>query len=99
MALEVDEFVPEVTKYCCPFTTYRNRLYVYPLHLKYDGQKTFAKVSKETSPDRDIQEGEESWKKWRPECSLVPTAGHSFRQGTSPSGWSSRTLMKGMPKP
>ncbi|XP_013917046.1 PREDICTED: dedicator of cytokinesis protein 11-like [Thamnophis sirtalis] len=44
VALEVDEFVPEVTKYCCPFTTYRNRLYVYPLHLKYDGQKTFAKA-------------------------------------------------------
>lgn len=61
MALEVDEFVPEVAKYCCPFTTYRNRLYVYPLHLKYDGQKTFAKVSKETSPDRDTQEGEESF--------------------------------------
>ncbi|XP_060539930.1 dedicator of cytokinesis protein 11 isoform X1 [Pantherophis guttatus] len=44
VALEVDEFVPEVAKYCCPFTTYRNRLYVYPLHLKYDGQKTFAKA-------------------------------------------------------
>uniref|UniRef100_A0A670Z948 Dedicator of cytokinesis 11 n=1 Tax=Pseudonaja textilis TaxID=8673 RepID=A0A670Z948_PSETE len=44
VALEVDEFVPEVAKYCCPFTTYRNRLYVYPLHLKYDSQKTFAKA-------------------------------------------------------
>ncbi|ETE71936.1 Dedicator of cytokinesis protein 9 [Ophiophagus hannah] len=44
VALEVDEFVPEVAKYCCPFTTYRNWLYVYPLHLKYDGQKTFAKA-------------------------------------------------------
>uniref|UniRef100_A0A8C5RXW5 Dedicator of cytokinesis 11 n=1 Tax=Laticauda laticaudata TaxID=8630 RepID=A0A8C5RXW5_LATLA len=44
VALEIDEFVPEVAKYCCPFTTYRNRLYVYPLHLKYDSQKTFAKA-------------------------------------------------------
>ncbi|KAL7979586.1 hypothetical protein Chor_004744 [Crotalus horridus] len=44
LAIEVDEFVPEVAKYCCPFTAYRNRLYIYPLHLKYDSQKTFAKA-------------------------------------------------------
>lgn len=61
LALEVDEFVPEVAKYCCPFTAYRNRLYIYPLHLKYDGQKTFAKVNRKASPARDAREGEESF--------------------------------------
>ncbi|XP_063793575.1 dedicator of cytokinesis protein 11 isoform X2 [Pseudophryne corroboree] len=44
IAMEVEEFLPETTKYCYPFTTYRNHFYVYPLHLKYDGQKSFAKA-------------------------------------------------------
>ncbi|XP_066496355.1 dedicator of cytokinesis protein 11 isoform X2 [Tiliqua scincoides] len=44
LAVEVEEFVPEIAKYCCPFTIYKNQLYVYPLHLKYDSQKTFAKA-------------------------------------------------------
>ncbi|XP_029462556.1 dedicator of cytokinesis protein 11 isoform X7 [Rhinatrema bivittatum] len=44
IAAEIEEFVPEVTKYCYPFTIYKNHLYVYPLHLKYDSQKTFAKA-------------------------------------------------------
>ncbi|XP_075797269.1 dedicator of cytokinesis protein 11 isoform X2 [Pelodiscus sinensis] len=44
VAVEVEEFVPEVAKYCYPFTIYNNHLYVYPLHLKYDSQKTFAKA-------------------------------------------------------
>ncbi|KAJ6653778.1 hypothetical protein lerEdw1_008707 [Lerista edwardsae] len=44
VAVEVEEFVPEIAKYCCPFTAYKNQLYVYPLHLKYDSQKTFAKA-------------------------------------------------------
>ncbi|CAH2315231.1 dedicator of cytokinesis 11 isoform X3 [Pelobates cultripes] len=44
IAVEVEEFVPEVTKYCYPFTTYKNQFYIYPLHLKYDSQKTFAKA-------------------------------------------------------
>ncbi|XP_075429268.1 dedicator of cytokinesis protein 11 isoform X3 [Ascaphus truei] len=44
IAVEVEEFVPEVTKYCYPFTIYKNHFYVYPLHLKYDNQKTFAKA-------------------------------------------------------
>ncbi|XP_053129814.1 dedicator of cytokinesis protein 11 isoform X3 [Hemicordylus capensis] len=44
IAVEVEEFVPEITKYCYPFTIYKNQLYVYPLHLKYDSQKTFAKA-------------------------------------------------------
>lgn len=49
IAVEVEEFVPEIAKYCYPFTIYKNQLYVYPLHLKYDSQKTFAKVSFERS--------------------------------------------------
>uniref|UniRef100_A0A8C8SK47 Dedicator of cytokinesis 11 n=1 Tax=Pelusios castaneus TaxID=367368 RepID=A0A8C8SK47_9SAUR len=44
ITVEVEEFVPEVAKYCYPFTSYKNHLYVYPLHLKYDSQKTFAKA-------------------------------------------------------
>lgn len=45
ITVEVEEFVPEMTKYCYPFTIYKNHLYVYPLQLKYDSQKTFAKVN------------------------------------------------------
>ncbi|NWQ92464.1 DOC11 protein, partial [Burhinus bistriatus] len=44
IAAEVEELVPEVAKYCYPFTVYKNHLYVYPLHLKYDNQKVFAKA-------------------------------------------------------
>lgn len=43
--LEVEEFVPFIAKCSQPFTIYKNHLYVYPKHLKYDGQKSFAKVS------------------------------------------------------
>lgn len=42
--LEVEEFVPCIAKCSQPFTIYNNHLYVYPKHLKYDGQKCFAKV-------------------------------------------------------
>uniref|UniRef100_A0A7N9AMX8 Dedicator of cytokinesis 9b n=1 Tax=Mastacembelus armatus TaxID=205130 RepID=A0A7N9AMX8_9TELE len=42
--LEVEEFVPCIAKCSQPFTIYKNHLYVYPKHLKYDGQKSFAKV-------------------------------------------------------
>uniref|UniRef100_W5L9A2 Dedicator of cytokinesis 9b n=1 Tax=Astyanax mexicanus TaxID=7994 RepID=W5L9A2_ASTMX len=41
--LEVEEFVPCIAKCSQPFTTYNNHLYVYPKHLKYDSQKSFAK--------------------------------------------------------
>ncbi|XP_028923396.1 dedicator of cytokinesis protein 11 isoform X2 [Ornithorhynchus anatinus] len=44
ITVEVEEFVPDVAKYCYPFTIYKNHLYVYPLQLKYDSQKTFAKA-------------------------------------------------------
>ncbi|XP_071061395.1 dedicator of cytokinesis protein 9 isoform X4 [Pseudochaenichthys georgianus] len=42
--LEVEEFVPCIAKCSQPFTIYKNHLYVYPKHLKYDGQKTFTKA-------------------------------------------------------
>lgn len=45
VAVEVEELVPEAAKYCYPYTVYKNHLYVYPLHLKYENQKVFAKVS------------------------------------------------------
>uniref|UniRef100_A0A8C1FU42 Dedicator of cytokinesis 9b n=1 Tax=Cyprinus carpio carpio TaxID=630221 RepID=A0A8C1FU42_CYPCA len=41
---EVEEFVPCIAKCSQPFTTYNNHLYVYPKHLKYDNQKSFAKA-------------------------------------------------------
>ncbi|XP_010182932.1 PREDICTED: dedicator of cytokinesis protein 11, partial [Mesitornis unicolor] len=44
IAVEVEELVPEVVRYCYPFTVYKNHLYVYPLHLKYENQKVFAKA-------------------------------------------------------
>lgn len=45
VSIEIEEFLPEEAKYNYPFTTYKNQLYVYPLQLKYDNQKTFTKVS------------------------------------------------------
>ncbi|XP_042336149.1 dedicator of cytokinesis protein 11 isoform X2 [Sceloporus undulatus] len=44
IAVEVEEFVPDIAKYSHPFAIYKNQLYIYPLHLKYDSQKTFAKA-------------------------------------------------------
>lgn len=42
---EVEEFVPEEGgESAFPFTTYVNHLYIHPRSLKYDSQKTFAKV-------------------------------------------------------
>ncbi|CAB1346948.1 unnamed protein product [Coregonus sp. 'balchen'] len=41
---EVEEFVPYIAKCSQPFTIYNNHLYVYPRHLKYDSQKSFAKA-------------------------------------------------------
>uniref|UniRef100_A0A8C5I547 Dedicator of cytokinesis 9 n=1 Tax=Gouania willdenowi TaxID=441366 RepID=A0A8C5I547_GOUWI len=41
---EVEEFVPCIAKCSQPFTIYNNHLYVYPKHLKYDNQKSFAKA-------------------------------------------------------
>ncbi|XP_066562847.1 dedicator of cytokinesis protein 9 isoform X8 [Amia ocellicauda] len=41
---EVEEFVPYIAKCSQPFTIYNNHLFVYPKHLKYDSQKSFAKA-------------------------------------------------------
>lgn len=46
VSVEIEEFLPEEAKYNYPFTTYKNQLYIYPLQLKYDNQKTFTKVCK-----------------------------------------------------
>lgn len=45
VTFEVEEFVPCIPKHTQPYTIYNNHLYVYPKYLKYDSQKTFAKVS------------------------------------------------------
>lgn len=37
--------MPCIAKCSQPFTIYNNHLYVYPKHLKYDSQKSFAKVA------------------------------------------------------
>ncbi|XP_047440248.1 dedicator of cytokinesis protein 11 isoform X2 [Mugil cephalus] len=44
VSVEVEEFLPEEAKYNYPFTSYKNQLYIYPLQLKYDNQKTFTKA-------------------------------------------------------
>lgn len=42
--VEVEEFLQESPRFCQPFRVYRNHVYVYPRHLKYDSQRSFAKV-------------------------------------------------------
>nr|XP_015216476.1 PREDICTED: dedicator of cytokinesis protein 10 isoform X3 [Lepisosteus oculatus] len=42
--VEVEEFVHESAKYSQPYRVYKNQIYIYPKHLKYDSQKTFAKA-------------------------------------------------------
>ncbi|MEJ1272084.1 hypothetical protein NN561_002932 [Cricetulus griseus] len=41
--VEVEEFIYDSTKYCRPYRVYKNQIYVYPKHLKYDSQKCFNK--------------------------------------------------------
>ncbi|EMP37272.1 Dedicator of cytokinesis protein 10, partial [Chelonia mydas] len=41
--VEVEEFVQESTKYSRPYRVYKNQVYIYPKHLKYDSQKSFSK--------------------------------------------------------
>lgn len=43
--MEVEEFVQDSTKFTQPHRVYTNHIYVYPRHLKYDSQKSFAKVA------------------------------------------------------
>ncbi|KAK1336694.1 hypothetical protein QTO34_002728 [Cnephaeus nilssonii] len=42
--VEVEEFVYDSTKYCRPYRVYKNQMYIYPKHLKYDSQKCFNKA-------------------------------------------------------
>ncbi|XP_045150675.1 dedicator of cytokinesis protein 10 [Echinops telfairi] len=42
--LEVEEFVYDTTKCCRPYRVYKNQIYIYPRHLKYDSQKCFNKA-------------------------------------------------------
>ncbi|KAG7471086.1 hypothetical protein MATL_G00120630 [Megalops atlanticus] len=42
--VEVEEFVQESAKFSQPYRVYKNHIYVYPRHLKYDSQKSFAKA-------------------------------------------------------
>ena len=44
-ALEIEEFVPEKGQLSNPHSSYVNNLYIYPLSLKFDSQKSFTKVS------------------------------------------------------
>lgn len=49
VTVELEEFVSQEAKYNHPFTTYKNHLYIYPQQLKYESQKSFAKVKNYTS--------------------------------------------------
>uniref|UniRef100_F7DG76 Dedicator of cytokinesis 10 n=1 Tax=Ornithorhynchus anatinus TaxID=9258 RepID=F7DG76_ORNAN len=42
--VEVEEFVHDLTKYSRPYRAYKNQIYIYPKHLKYDSQKCFSKA-------------------------------------------------------
>ncbi|XP_041419796.1 dedicator of cytokinesis 10 S homeolog isoform X9 [Xenopus laevis] len=42
--VEIEEFVQASTKYSQPYRIYKNQIYVYPKHLKYDSQKYFNKA-------------------------------------------------------
>ncbi|XP_008104481.1 dedicator of cytokinesis protein 10 isoform X10 [Anolis carolinensis] len=42
--VEVEEFVQESTKYSQTYRVYKNQIYIYPKHLKYDSQKCFNKA-------------------------------------------------------
>jgi len=44
--VEVDEFLQDSSKFAQPYRVYKNHIYIYPKHLKYDSQKSFAKVRK-----------------------------------------------------
>ncbi|KAL6052575.1 hypothetical protein STEG23_025325, partial [Scotinomys teguina] len=42
--VEVEELIYDSTKHCRPYRVYKNQIYVYPKHLKYDSQKCFNKA-------------------------------------------------------
>ena len=66
VSVEIEEFLPVEAKYNYPFTTYKNQLYVYPLQLKYDNQKTFTKVG---DSERDWMKPCDGW--WRRKISVM----------------------------
>ncbi|XP_053403969.1 dedicator of cytokinesis protein 9-like isoform X5 [Mercenaria mercenaria] len=43
-AVEIEEFIPEKGQFNNPHNSYVNNLYVYPISLKYDSQKSFTKA-------------------------------------------------------
>ncbi|TRY92073.1 hypothetical protein DNTS_029041 [Danionella cerebrum] len=42
--VEIDEFQQDSSKFTQPHRVYKNHIYIYPKHLKYDSQKSFAKA-------------------------------------------------------
>ncbi|XP_052471934.1 dedicator of cytokinesis protein 10 isoform X1 [Carassius gibelio] len=42
--VEVDEFLQDSSKFAQPYRVYKNHIYIYPKHLKYDSQKSFTKA-------------------------------------------------------
>ncbi|KAL4220208.1 Dedicator of cytokinesis protein 9 [Mactra antiquata] len=42
--VEIEEFIPEKGQFYNPHNSYINNLYVYPISLKYDSQKSFTKA-------------------------------------------------------
>ncbi|XP_056612154.1 dedicator of cytokinesis protein 10 isoform X2 [Triplophysa dalaica] len=42
--VEVEEFLQDTPKFAQPYRVYKNHIYVYPKHLKYDSQKSFSKA-------------------------------------------------------
>lgn len=43
-AIEVEQFVLDRASFCDTYDSYINHLYVYPMNLRYEHQKSFAKV-------------------------------------------------------
>ena len=44
IAIEIEEFIPDKGQFHNPYDSYINNLYIYPISLKYDSQKSFTKV-------------------------------------------------------
>ncbi|XP_069069591.1 dedicator of cytokinesis protein 10 isoform X2 [Pleurodeles waltl] len=42
--VEIEEFAQFSTKYSQPYRVYKNQMYLYPKHLKYDSQRSFSKA-------------------------------------------------------
>lgn len=66
VSVEIEEFLPEEAKFNYPFTTYKNQLYIYPLQLKYDNQKTFTKVGDSEWRGMEDESGDAGNDWWKP---------------------------------